>query len=421
MANGLLSQIAQGFNFDPGGAFQRGQDQARVNVANDMNLLNQIQAQARQQQIPSLFKRTLMGDPDSAARLAAFAPDTFRQVMNMQQQVVAQEQGLRKASLESARVLPNEVRLELSKMGIAPEQHVRALGLPQVQERLQAIQKTPLVNIEGQQQLSTQQRREQAFNEAEAAAMGTQLKEATKSSEEFRAELSTEANQANQTLFQVGQFEAALNRGARTGPVAEATLGARSFLSAFGLLTPEENQRLTDEQLVNSLGNRMQLAMSKFMKGAISEREQDIMRATVPNLTNTKQGNRAIIGVMREMLRRQREVSRRVNADYRRALAKRQLFDARASADKHAADIESRTPLFNQQMLRRLYKSADESEKDALLGTWNAQPGFVSDLASTNVYPAFPSLDDQTFLAWERNPKNRNKFVIIGDQLTINE
>ena len=72
-------------------------------------------------------------------------------------------------------------------------------------------------------------------------------------------------------------------------------------------------------------------------------------------------------------------------------------------------------------MLRRLYSSADESGKDALLETWNAQPGFTSSLASTNVYPSFPSLDDKTFLAWEKNPRNRNKFVIIGDQLTINE
>ena len=66
-----------------------------------------------------------------------------------------------------------------------------------------------------------------------------------------------------------------------------------------------------------------------------------------------------------------------------------------------------------------MYKRA--KNKDALLDIWNSEPSFVQGLLETNVYPTFESLNDPTLIKWERNPRNRGKFAIVGGRLDINE
>lgn len=404
MANGILSLIGQGFNIDPAGAAAEGRSQAQQEMGANLTLLNTIEARARQAQMPKMFQRTLMGDPEAMGFMAVHAPGTLEALSNMQANQLRQQAALMKVAqgpeltaaqknFKFALDLPPDQREMFLKTGGGQQINVNVPGQPSAQEI--------------------------AMQEARAAGLKKQQERAATSSENFRAELNTEARQSGQTLNELAQFEAALFRGGKTGPLTEATIGFRRFLSQIGALSPEENQRLSDEQLLAALGNKMQLAMSKYMKGAISEREQDIMRATVPNLSNTVEGNLLLIEVMRELHRRQKIVARKVNEDFRRANARGEIFDAFESADLHAEKLSRNNPLFNKQMMRKQYVRS--RNKDALLDTWSLSIQFIDKLKADDVVPAFPSLNDEAFLRWERNPKNKNQFVIVGDKLTVNE
>ncbi len=402
----ILGQIARGINFDPAGGFAQGQNEAQVSLQNNMNLLNQVEARARQRQIPGLVQRTLMGDPEASSQLLVAAPKTFETLATMQQAPARMRQ-------QQLNALPPRFIETALFSGVDPVQASQdVINNPQLAEQLFNRSRTlrkPLVQqtFEGDQPVNF---REKARQEAFGTALSEQEKQAVKGSETFRQDLAKKARQSGETLLQLRQFENALLRGGRTGPVVESTLGFRRFLSAIGALTPEEDQRLGDEELLASLGNRMQLAMSEFMKGAISEREQDIMRATVPNLTNTKEGNFLIIEVMREMARRQKIVSSKVSADFRRARTNNQIFDAQESAERHAAELDSRAPIFEKKLLTRMTRLS--SNPSALINIWNQSPEFISRLRESGVFPT-----DETAEKLATNPRNVGQLVIIGNRI----
>ena len=404
MANGLLSHIAQGFNFDPGGAFQRGQDQARVNIQNDLTLLDRIQAQARQQQIPALFKRAASGDAEAFGRLVSLAPnaaDALLRSQNIQRQ--------REATLIKAAMGPEPTALEQQFAffnKLSPE------GQKQFAEfRGQTAPRTE-VTIEGSRQISPV---ELARQQARFSGIKKQEEKLAERSNVAFDDLNRSAASARNAAPFLNTFEQSLLRSGQSGPITQASIPYRSFFAELGLLTDEEQSRLSDQQLAQGASKRLQLAMGEFMKGAISDNEQRIALATVPNLSNTVEGNLMIVSMLRDLSERKQRVMDLVTQDFNDARNQGRVFNAVESINRHRRELSEQEPLFNKGFMGTMLENAPNPS--ALLANWNRNPRFISHLKRTNVFPMFKSPTSKMARDFESNPQNVGQLVIIGNRI----
>lgn len=408
----VLSQIAQGFNPNPIGAFQQGQDQARLNVQNDLTLLNQIQAQARQREIPNLFSRASQGDQGAMGALFRVAPNAAANLMQQQENQL-NRQATMQAALIKASTPPSDVRTLAYLTGKTPEQLAQDPN----------IRKMALSSVFGGTtiQLPGQPTAAQVAN-AEAAAAGVKKFEEVvgKGSGEALTTLSTEVAEGAQTLENMRRFTDTMLQSGESGPVVESTIPWLAFFSNLGVLTPEQEANLASKEAGQALGEANRLALSKFQKGAISNQEQEMMKRATTTLGNTVEGNLLLFATYEDMQRRKQIVFDRVTEEVERVRRTTgRAPNVNALINKHRAALSKEDPLLNQEFLNRVINLMPD--KRAMLDSWNSSPQFVNQLRLQNVIPFFQSKNDPRIKKWVDNPNNQGQFIIIGDKLNYNQ
>ncbi len=407
----ILGQIARGINVDPAGGFAQGQNEAQVSLQNNMNLLNQVEARARQQRMPNLIHRMLAGDQNAAGEVLTNAPQAFTAVANLQNQ-----QANRAATLQAAMIKANTPPSDVRTLAFLTGKSVDELSQdPNIRKAALAGAFSGGTNINFPGFPSAEQ---QASANARFAGIEKQEKELATRSGKALDQLDARVENAQNTLAYLDRFEGALLSANVSGPITKATLPWKQFfvnledtLGAQGrILSQEERANVGDLELANSAGRRLQLAMSEFFKGAISDTEQTIAEATVVGLGTTVEGNLMIISMLREMAKRQQIINDRVTADFMDARRLNRVFNARASINKHRKKLSESEPFFNRQFMTQQLENSNNPR--ALIAQWNKSPRLINRLKSTNVFPS-----DATARELEKNPANVGQLVIIGNRI----
>lgn len=106
----------------------------------------------------------------------------------------------------------------------------------------------------------------------------------------------------NNEVYQIyGQMEDLLESGLQTGLGAEALLNVRQVGAAFNVLTPEEEQKLTDTELFQKLVNRATPLMRPIGSGATSDMEINMFKSAIANLQSTPRTNLLLVKGARQI------------------------------------------------------------------------------------------------------------------------
>lgn len=122
------------------------------------------------------------------------------------------------------------------------------------------------------------------------------------------ADIRNSAKEAKNMNYTYGQMEQMLDTGIRTGSLANVELEAKKFLSVFGI----DSKGIAEGQAFKALGNQLALRMrnpdSGFgLTGTTSDKDINFLKSTVPQLTNTPEGNSLIIKLAKEINNRKIE------------------------------------------------------------------------------------------------------------------
>jgi hypothetical protein len=117
-----------------------------------------------------------------------------------------------------------------------------------------------------------------------------------------RKAISEGAQTAARGMTALTQVEAALNRGAQTGSMAEYGLQIRKMGNALGL---EFGKGASDQEIISATANELAKGARAGYPGSVSNFEMQTYLRSVPSLSNTPEGNRLLIDGMRRMLQRQ--------------------------------------------------------------------------------------------------------------------
>lgn len=123
--------------------------------------------------------------------------------------------------------------------------------------------------------------------------------------------LRTNAAAADGMVDQLDAIEGALKQGIQTGAAGDAIQYARKIGVALGI--GNANKAAAGE-LADAIGNKLALMIrggggdSGGMPGAMSDADREFLRATVPGLTKTPEGNRQLIAIMRAVAQRNRQI-----------------------------------------------------------------------------------------------------------------
>ena len=99
-----------------------------------------------------------------------------------------------------------------------------------------------------------------------------------------------QADLAGQKLYKLGEMDALLKTGVQTGKLESMTLGIRGFFASFGVTDPD----MPVWEAMQSLGNELALAKHGVGMGPMTDKDFEIYKRIVPNLTNTRAGNMLI-------------------------------------------------------------------------------------------------------------------------------
>ncbi len=134
---------------------------------------------------------------------------------------------------------------------------------------------------------------------------------------EEEAETRNAGTRARQTLGRLDTIERSLERF-RTGVTSETRVRAGQLAAQLGVpaavlqsLGIDENTVAAGEQ-INSVASQMLVGMigsGGFPAQAFSNADREMLQRALPSLSNSREGNRAIIGVMRAAAQRQIEIS----------------------------------------------------------------------------------------------------------------
>ena len=234
-----------------------------------------------------------------ARGLSGFAPDL---IQGLQQQEALQNQRQRQQlqdQLIQAQI--EKTQAEALTRGIPAEtslqKNLRAAGIDPASERgrnivLQSLTKPATqVNIGG----------EKAF-EAETGKL---------EAKEF-SELIKQGRSARQANITLGRLDDLLAKGdLGTGALANTKLAAGSFAKAFGL-DPKilGIDQLSSLEEFSGLASQLTLQAADQIAGALSDKDIELLRSSVPNLQNTPEGNRRKIQFQKGLNNRKIEVNK---------------------------------------------------------------------------------------------------------------
>jgi len=123
--------------------------------------------------------------------------------------------------------------------------------------------------------------------------------------------LRTNAAAADAMVDQLDAIEGALKQGIQTGVAGDALQWTRKLGVALGI---SDARKAAAGELADSIGNKLALMVrggggeSGGMPGAMSDADREFLRATVPGLTKTPEGNRQLIAIMRAVAQRNRQI-----------------------------------------------------------------------------------------------------------------
>ena len=111
------------------------------------------------------------------------------------------------------------------------------------------------------------------------------------------------------------------------GTLASITLTARKLANGLGLINQED--KISSQELINTLGTRIAMNLVALTKGAISNKEMELFLAASPGLGSTKPGAKKQI----EYMSRIAELSAKRQTDLTQALKNGEVYNADDPAD----------------------------------------------------------------------------------------
>jgi hypothetical protein len=111
------------------------------------------------------------------------------------------------------------------------------------------------------------------------------------------------------------------------GTLASITLTARKLANGLGLINQED--KISSQELINTLGTRIAMNLVALTKGAISNKEMELFLAASPGLGSTKSGAKKQI----EYMTRIAYLSAKRQADLTQALKNGEVYNADEPAD----------------------------------------------------------------------------------------
>ena len=212
-----------------------------------------------------------------------------------------------------------------------------------------------------------------------------------KSIGEAAAKRNEQASLAVTNNASLDRFEQALNSGAKTGIGRETLSNIRNIAQSFGVnldaglkalnINPSN---LTEDQVVNALGNQLALQLRNpksggGLPGATSNRDLDFLKASVPGLSRTPEGNRAMIAIARKL------------NGLKIAVAQEQARIMRDNGGAIPLDMEARLVDFANN--QKLFSDAEKESIKALSKKASANDLSITVGGRTITFPDKESLD----------------------------
>ena len=138
-----------------------------------------------------------------------------------------------------------------------------------------------------------------------------------------------QADVATDQQNMIEQFEYELSKLGEDdfGTFAAITLTARKLANGLGLINQED--KISSQELINTLGTRIAMNLVALTKGAISNKEMELFLAASPGLGSTKPGAKKQI----EYMSRIAELSAKRQTDLTQALKNGEVYNADDPAD----------------------------------------------------------------------------------------
>lgn len=127
-------------------------------------------------------------------------------------------------------------------------------------------------------------------------AEGEQSKTIAKAEGENYNQIIKDANSSRQSEQQLSRLEK-LNEKAFEGSAAGLMKFGAKLLSPFGV----DVEGLTETELFESIGNNLVLNQTSKLTGVLTDKDMEVLASTVPQLSQTREGRKEIIKVMREL------------------------------------------------------------------------------------------------------------------------
>lgn len=144
-----------------------------------------------------------------------------------------------------------------------------------------------------------------------------------------------------------------------TGWTEDMLLGAKNMLAGMGFLSPEQIGTLNKQTAIKALAIDFTLDQTAKLKGAISNKEIELLGRSVANLANQPGGNLIILGIQEKLARRQIQVARMAAEHYAQngySIASQQALEGRLRQLKAQ-------PILNATEIQQLSRAGTEQPK----------------------------------------------------------
>ena len=149
-------------------------------------------------------------------------------------------------------------------------------------------------------------------------------------------------------------MEALLAGGMESGPIQEALLPVRNILSDLGLLSDEDRQKMTNQQVFQAAAKYIIPRMRVVGSGASTDFEQRMFASATAKMGNNPEANRIIIAGMKALDKHQRLVLE-MKEDY--ATKNNNLLGFSKEANEYFKKIQFSKNIKPRQLWRTIFKT----------------------------------------------------------------
>lgn len=150
---------------------------------------------------------------------------------------------------------------------------------------------------------------------------------------------------ASSKLNKLGRLESLLASSGNTGKLTPATMELKAAAESLGF---KVDPKLPFQQAAQALSNEIALELRNpsggaGMPGALSDRDREFLVNMVPNLGKTPEGNKMLIGTMKKLAQREKDIAK-LAREYRQKTGR---FDE--GFYQVLSDYSAKNPLFPQK------------------------------------------------------------------------